>query len=100
MFDWKITHPHKIGAGRDLPSKRQMSPRKGGLTHVSGPFQRMDFILTLFQLEGRLVLADILWYAQEQFKPKAIVYLATLTGAIRISLGRAVSPTTKPWWIH
>ncbi|RIJ15631.1 leucyl aminopeptidase [Henriciella mobilis] len=37
--------------------------------------------------EGRLVLADVLWYAQEHFKPKSIVDLATLTGAIVISLG-------------
>lgn len=37
--------------------------------------------------EGRLVLADAIWYAQEQFKPKALVDLATLTGAIRIALG-------------
>ncbi|MFQ5622770.1 MAG: leucyl aminopeptidase [Paracoccaceae bacterium] len=37
--------------------------------------------------EGRLVLADILWYAQERFKPSAMINLATLTGAIIISLG-------------
>jgi len=37
--------------------------------------------------EGRLVLCDVLWYAQEHFKPKAIVDLATLTGAIIVSLG-------------
>ncbi|GAN64400.1 leucyl/cytosol aminopeptidase [Acetobacter indonesiensis NRIC 0313] len=37
--------------------------------------------------EGRLVLADILWYARERFAPKLIVDLATLTGAIIISLG-------------
>ncbi|MCQ0970523.1 leucyl aminopeptidase [Paracoccus sp. TK19116] len=37
--------------------------------------------------EGRLVLADVLWYAQETFKPKAIVDLATLTGAVIIALG-------------
>ncbi len=37
--------------------------------------------------EGRLVLSDVLWYAQEKFKPRAIVDLATLTGAIVISLG-------------
>jgi len=37
--------------------------------------------------EGRLVLCDVLWYAQEHFKPTAIVDLATLTGAIVISLG-------------
>ncbi len=37
--------------------------------------------------EGRLVLADVLWYAQERFKPSGIVDLATLTGAIIIGLG-------------
>jgi leucyl aminopeptidase len=37
--------------------------------------------------EGRLVLADVLWYAQERFEPRAMVDLATLTGAIIIALG-------------
>ncbi|HEX6866602.1 MAG TPA: leucyl aminopeptidase, partial [Caulobacteraceae bacterium] len=37
--------------------------------------------------EGRLVLADALWYCQDRFKPKFMVDLATLTGAIIISLG-------------
>jgi leucyl aminopeptidase len=37
--------------------------------------------------EGRLVLADALWYAQSQFKPKCVIDLATLTGAILIALG-------------
>ncbi len=37
--------------------------------------------------EGRLVLADVLWYAQEQFSPAGIVDLATLTGAIIVALG-------------
>jgi len=37
--------------------------------------------------EGRLVLADVLWYAQKFEKPKAMVDLATLTGAIVVALG-------------
>ncbi|MGA1235033.1 MAG: leucyl aminopeptidase, partial [Lutimaribacter sp.] len=37
--------------------------------------------------EGRLVLADVLWYAQERFSPCAMVDLATLTGACIIALG-------------
>src|SRR5579862_351669 len=37
--------------------------------------------------EGRLVLADVLWYAAKQFKPKFMVDLATLTGAIIVALG-------------
>ncbi|WP_339051912.1 leucyl aminopeptidase [Candidatus Lariskella endosymbiont of Epinotia ramella] len=37
--------------------------------------------------EGRLVLADALWYTQKEYKPKLIIDLATLTGAITIALG-------------
>ncbi len=37
--------------------------------------------------EGRLILADAVLYAQKQFAPAALVDLATLTGAIIISLG-------------
>jgi leucyl aminopeptidase len=37
--------------------------------------------------EGRLVLADVMWYAQERFAPVGMIDLATLTGAIIIGLG-------------
>ncbi|WP_298747469.1 leucyl aminopeptidase [uncultured Brevundimonas sp.] len=37
--------------------------------------------------EGRLVLADCLWYAQARFKPKFMLDLATLTGAMIVALG-------------
>ena len=37
--------------------------------------------------EGRLVLADALWYTQDRFKPRFMVNLATLTGAIIVALG-------------
>ncbi len=37
--------------------------------------------------EGRMVLADVLWYAQERFQPAALVDLATLTGAVIVALG-------------
>ncbi len=37
--------------------------------------------------EGRLVLADVLWYVKEKFKPKLMIDLATLTGAIIVALG-------------
>jgi leucyl aminopeptidase len=37
--------------------------------------------------EGRLVLADLLYYTSTEFKPKIMVNLATLTGAIIVSLG-------------
>ncbi len=53
------------------------------LTSMSG--QTIEVINT--DAEGRLVLADALWYCQQRFKPKFIVDLATLTGAIIIALG-------------
>ena len=37
--------------------------------------------------EGRLVLADVLWYVQNRFKPAAMIDLATLTGAMIVALG-------------
>ena len=35
-----------------------------------------------------MVLADCLWYTQDKFKPKAVINLATLTGAIMVALGK------------
>lgn len=37
--------------------------------------------------EGRLVLADALWYTQEKYKPALMIDLATLTGAVLVALG-------------
>ena len=37
--------------------------------------------------EGRLLLCDVMWYAQDRFKPAAMIDLATLTGAIIVGLG-------------
>jgi len=37
--------------------------------------------------EGRLILADALWYAQDKFEPAAVIDLATLTGAVIMALG-------------
>ncbi|HET9068926.1 MAG TPA: leucyl aminopeptidase, partial [Amaricoccus sp.] len=41
--------------------------------------------------EGRLVLADVLWYAQQRFAPRAMVDLATLTGAVIVALGHEMA---------
>ena len=41
--------------------------------------------------EGRLVLADALWYTQDRFKPEIMIDLATLTGAIVMSLGNKMA---------
>jgi len=53
------------------------------VTTMSG--QTVEVINT--DAEGRLVLCDALTYAQREFKPKRIVDLATLTGAMMIALG-------------
>ena len=41
--------------------------------------------------EGRLVLADALWYTQQTFKPSGIVDLATLTGAMIVALAKSIA---------
>lgn len=53
------------------------------VTSMSG--QTIEVINT--DAEGRLVLADVLWYCNDRFKPAFMVDLATLTGAIIVSLG-------------
>lgn len=37
--------------------------------------------------EGRLVLADVMWYAQDRFEPRGMIDMATLTGAMLVALG-------------
>jgi leucyl aminopeptidase len=70
------------GLVENMPSGTAQRP--GDIvTSLSG--QTIEVINT--DAEGRLVLADALWYCQQQFKPQAIIDLATLTGAIIIALG-------------
>ncbi len=52
------------------------------ITTMSG--QTIEVLNT--DAEGRMVLADVLWYAQETYKPKIILDIATLTGAIVMAL--------------
>jgi leucyl aminopeptidase len=64
---------------------------------ISGEAQRVSDVVKSYKgltveimntdAEGRLILADALAYAEKQFSPKAMIDLATLTGAIVISLG-------------
>jgi len=72
-----------IGIVENMPSGSATRP--GDIvTSMSG--QTIEVLNT--DAEGRLVLADVLWYTQERFKPKLIIDLATLTGAIMIALGK------------
>ncbi len=72
-----------IGLVENMPDGNAQRPGDV-VTSLSG--QTIEVINT--DAEGRLVLADILTYAQDKFKPQAIVNLATLTGAIIVSLGK------------
>lgn len=65
------------GLVENMPDGRAMRPGDV-VTSMSG--QTIEVQNT--DAEGRLVLADVVWYAQERFKPSAVVDLATLTGAI------------------
>jgi leucyl aminopeptidase len=72
-----------IGLVENMPSGEAMRP--GDIVKsMSG--QTIEIINT--DAEGRLVLSDALWYTKERFKPKWMVDLATLTGAIIVSLGQ------------
>jgi leucyl aminopeptidase len=71
-----------IGLVENMPSGTAMRP--GDIVRaMSGT--TIEIVNT--DAEGRLVLADVLWYAQQTLRPAALVDLATLTGAINVALG-------------
>ncbi len=70
------------GLVENMPDGRAQRPGDV-VTSMSG--QTIEVINT--DAEGRLVLCDAIWWAQEEFAPEVVVDLATLTGAIIISLG-------------
>ncbi len=70
------------GLVENMPSGTAQRPGDV-VTTMSG--QTVEVINT--DAEGRLVLADALTYVQRNYKPSTIIDLATLTGAILISLG-------------
>jgi leucyl aminopeptidase len=71
-----------IGLVENMPDGDAIRPGDV-LTSMSG--QTIEVLNT--DAEGRLVLADALWYTQDRFKPKFMIDLATLTGAIVVTLG-------------
>lgn len=72
-----------IGLVENMPSGTAQRPGDV-VTAMSG--QTIEVLNT--DAEGRMVLADCLWYAQKRFKPKALINLATLTGAVMVALGK------------
>jgi leucyl aminopeptidase len=78
----KVNAVGAIGLVENMPDGNAQRP--GDIvTSMSG--QTIEIINT--DAEGRLVLADVLWYVAKKFKPKFMVDLATLTGAILVALG-------------
>ncbi len=71
-----------VGLVENMPGGNAQRP-SDVVTTMSG--QTIEVLDT--DAEGRLVLADALWYTQDRFKPQAMVNLATLTGAIVVALG-------------
>jgi leucyl aminopeptidase len=79
----KVNAIGAIGVVENMPDGNAQRP--GDIvTSMSG--QTIEIINT--DAEGRLVLADVLHYVNDRFSPKFMVNLATLTGAIIVSLGQ------------
>ena len=72
-----------LGLVENMPDANAQRPGDV-VTSMSG--QTIEVINT--DAEGRLVLADAIWYCHDRFKPKFIIDLATLTGAIIVALGK------------
>jgi leucyl aminopeptidase len=75
-----------LGLVENMPDGNAQRPGDV-VTTMSG--QTVEVINT--DAEGRLVLADAIWYCQQRFKPKFVIDLATLTGAIVVALGKDVA---------
>lgn len=73
-----------VGLVENMPDGDAQRP-SDVVTTMSG--QTVEILNT--DAEGRLVLADALWYTQDRFKPKFMINLATLTGAIVVALGHS-----------
>jgi leucyl aminopeptidase len=78
----KVNAVGVVGLVENMPSGTAQRP--GDIvTSMSG--QTIEVLNT--DAEGRLVLADALWYCQDRFKPRLMIDLATLTGAVIVALG-------------
>jgi leucyl aminopeptidase len=78
----KVNAVGLVGLVENMPGSNAQRP---GDVVKSYSGQTIEVLNT--DAEGRLVLADVLWYAQEKFDPKFMVDLATLTGAMIVALG-------------
>ncbi|CAF1542652.1 unnamed protein product [Rotaria sordida] len=71
-----------VGLVENMPSGNAQRPGDIVTTMSTKTVEVLDT-----DAEGRLVLADAIWYVQEKFTPRCVIDLATLTGAIVIALG-------------
>jgi leucyl aminopeptidase len=78
----KVNAVGLVGLVENMPSGNAQRP--GDVVRTASG-QTVEVINT--DAEGRLVLADVLWYCQSRFQPRFMVDLATLTGAMIIALG-------------
>ena len=78
----KVNAVGVVGLVENMPGSRAQRP---GDIVKSYSGKTIEILNT--DAEGRLVLADALSFAEKKYKPKFIIDLATLTGAIIISLG-------------
>ncbi|MFP3018485.1 MAG: leucyl aminopeptidase [Candidatus Tisiphia sp.] len=72
-----------VGLVENMPSGNAQRPGD-----VVTTMSKQTVVVDNTDAEGRLVLADAIWYTQEKFKPQCVIDLATLTGAIVIALGK------------
>ncbi len=79
----KVNAVGVVGLVENMPDGNAQRP-SDIVTSMSG--QTIEVLNT--DAEGRLVLADALWYCQDRFNPKFMIDLATLTGAVVIALGQ------------
>ncbi len=81
----KVNAVGVIGIVENMPSGSAQRP-SDVVVSMSGQTIEIDNT----DAEGRLVLADALWYTQSKFQPEFMINLATLTGAIVIALGENI----------
>lgn len=79
----KVNAVGVVALAENMPSGRATRPGD-----IIGSLAGKTIEVLNTDAEGRLVLADAIWYTEDRFKPTAIVDLATLTGAIIVALGK------------
>jgi leucyl aminopeptidase len=88
ISEWELNIPviGILGAAENMPGGAATRP--GDIIHMYNG-KTVEVLNT--DAEGRLILADAISYAAAQYNPRAIVDVATLTGAVIVTLGHAAS---------